>query len=181
MSRFISLSSTSRIFDMTSSSAAQGVPHAAPGRALSEPLRESPRGPAPVTLLRRADGDRWEPSGNAGDGQRRAPIAATGVKDSGRTARYALRLFARLARYSRQPPYAVISRMPSQSAGSPSTPSVSSPSANLTLPIESPGGSFDRISASPAGGTDHTSTAIAAPPDVTRSIAGCTSLIDQSR
>jgi len=38
-----------------------------------------------------------------------------------------------------------------------------------------------RLLASPSGGTSHTSTATVAPPDATRIMAGCRSLIDQSR
>src|SRR5437867_4586150 len=78
----------------------------------------------------------------------------------------------RAATYARQPPYSVISRWPSQSTGSPSTPSVSSPSARRTLPTQRPCGSASKTAASPAAGTVHTSTAIAAPPCDVRTIAG---------
>src|SRR5262249_24953494 len=88
---------------------------------------------------------------------------------------------ARAATYARQPPYAVISRMPRQSAGSPRTPRISVPSSSGTLPIDSPGGSASRMRATPASGTYQTSTARAAPPSWTRTIAGWRSSIDQSR
>src|SRR5581483_9213357 len=71
--------------------------------------------------------------------------------------------FSRAAVYARHPPYLVISGCPSQSSGSPSTPSVSRPSSSVTLPMQSPAGSRARMSAIPAAGTSHTSTAIAAP------------------
>jgi hypothetical protein len=83
---------------------------------------------------------------------------------------------------ARQPPRAVISRWPSTSAGSPRTPRTIVPSSNLTFPTLSPGGSLSRMPASPAAGTDQISTASLAPvPSVTRSIAGCSSLMLHSR
>src|SRR5439155_26870751 len=61
-------------------------------------------------------------------------------------------VLGRAATYGRQPPYSVISRWPSQSTGSPSTPSVSSPSARRTLPTQRPGGSPSKTVPIPAAG-----------------------------